>query len=107
MSSHLSHRFALALLLLATFVQGHSVVEVEARGRYNSSDHHAPKLGAVASESAVCSRIGTDLLENGGNAADAVRYLLKIMPKRDGKADLVGTSFCVGVTGESPGNCPV
>ena len=29
-------------------------------------------LGAVASESAVCSKIGTDVLEEGGNAADAV-----------------------------------
>ncbi|KAI5857382.1 gamma-glutamyltransferase 1 [Durotheca rogersii] len=43
----------------------------------------APKLGAVASESAVCSQIGTDLLKAGGNAADA----------------LVGTVFCIGVIG--------
>ncbi|KAK7752989.1 hypothetical protein SLS62_004938 [Diatrype stigma] len=42
-----------------------------------------PELGAVASESAVCSRIGTDLLEAGGSAGDA----------------LVGTVFCVGVIG--------
>ena len=42
-----------------------------------------PTLGAVASESAVCSHIGTDLLEAGGNAADAI----------------VGTVFCVGVIG--------
>ncbi|KAJ4354499.1 uncharacterized protein N0V89_006236 [Didymosphaeria variabile] len=42
-----------------------------------------PRLGAVASESKLCSRIGTDLLLAGGNAADA----------------LVGTVFCVGVVG--------
>ena len=42
-----------------------------------------PILGAVSSESAVCSHIGTDLLEAGGNAADAI----------------VGTVFCVGVIG--------
>ena len=42
-----------------------------------------PKLGAVASESAICSRVGTRLLEDGGNAVDA----------------LVGTVFCVGVMG--------
>lgn len=30
------------------------------------------KLGAVASESSICSRHGTDMLEMGGNAADAV-----------------------------------
>ncbi|RYP43849.1 hypothetical protein DL768_009629 [Monosporascus sp. mg162] len=44
---------------------------------------YGPKLGAVASESAECSRIGTDLLGAGGNAADA----------------MVGTVFCVGVIG--------
>ena len=43
------------------------------------------KLGAVASESSVCSRVGVDLIKAGGSAADA----------------LVGTVFCVGVIGES------
>lgn len=52
---------------------------VEAAAPDTSND----KLGAVASESAVCSQIGTDLLKIGGNAADA----------------LVGTVFCVGVIG--------
>jgi gamma-glutamyltranspeptidase / glutathione hydrolase len=42
-----------------------------------------PKLGAVASENAVCSQIGIQLLKDGGNAADA----------------LVGTVLCVGVIG--------
>jgi gamma-glutamyltranspeptidase/glutathione hydrolase len=42
-----------------------------------------PHLGAVASESATCSRIGTSLLQTGGNAADA----------------LVATTICVGVMG--------
>ena len=41
------------------------------------------KLGAVASESNICSTIGIDLLRSGGNAADA----------------LVGTVFCIGVIG--------
>jgi gamma-glutamyltranspeptidase/glutathione hydrolase len=41
------------------------------------------KLGAVASESKICSQIGIELLKAGGNAADA----------------LVGTSACVGVIG--------
>lgn len=39
--------------------------------------------GAVASESDICSRIGVQLIEDGGNAADA----------------LVGTVFCIGVVG--------
>ena len=42
-----------------------------------------PRLGAVASESAVCSRIGTRLLQDGGNAVDS----------------LVGTVLCIGVIG--------
>ena len=39
--------------------------------------------GAVASESDICSKIGISILEDGGNAADA----------------LVGTVFCIGVVG--------
>ena len=39
------------------------------------------QLGAVASENRACSQIGIDLLNAGGNAADA----------------LLGTVFCVGV----------
>ncbi|TLD14591.1 hypothetical protein PspLS_11068 [Pyricularia sp. CBS 133598] len=42
-----------------------------------------PRLGAVASETAECSHIGTDILKAGGNAADA----------------MVGTVFCVGTIG--------
>ncbi|CAL3973668.1 unnamed protein product [Diplocarpon coronariae] len=41
-----------------------------------------PKLGAVASEADVCSKIGADILKSGGNAADAV----------------IATQLCVGVT---------
>ncbi|KAK5123893.1 hypothetical protein LTR85_002089 [Meristemomyces frigidus] len=44
-------------------------------------DHN--KLGAVASESSICSNIGIDALKMGGNAADS----------------LVATTFCVGVIG--------
>lgn len=39
--------------------------------------------GAVASESDICSKIGIDIIESGGNAADS----------------LVGTVFCIGVVG--------
>ncbi|KAJ5342393.1 hypothetical protein N7541_011517 [Penicillium brevicompactum] len=41
------------------------------------------KLGAIASESAICSQHGADILRMGGNAADA----------------LVATNLCVGVVG--------
>jgi gamma-glutamyltranspeptidase/glutathione hydrolase len=54
-----------------------------------SADYPAPpileegQLGAVASESDICSHIGIELLKLGGNAADA----------------MVGTVACVGVVG--------
>jgi gamma-glutamyltranspeptidase / glutathione hydrolase len=39
----------------------------------NYGPQYAPgHLGAVASESSICSQIGIDLLKKGGNAADAV-----------------------------------
>ncbi|KAK1984168.1 gamma-glutamyltransferase 1 [Colletotrichum cereale] len=47
------------------------------------SNSTIPKLGAVASEADICSRIGAKLLKQGGNAADAT----------------VGTVLCVGVVG--------
>lgn len=57
-------------------------------GRYPPTYRHhseagADKLGAVASESSICSNIGTDILKEGGNAADS----------------LIATVFCVGVIG--------
>ena len=36
---------------------------------------HDQELGAVASESSVCSNIGIDILKEGGNAADAVNSI--------------------------------
>lgn len=50
---------------------------------YRDSDE-SDKQGAVASENAVCSRIGIDLLQAGGNAADAVSDALmpvSLMPR--------------------------
>lgn len=52
-------------------------------GGHESQKHLQDRLGAVASENRICSKIGIDLLKDGGNAADA----------------LVGTVFCVGVIG--------
>lgn len=46
-------------------------------------DPNHDKLGAVASESSICSNIGIDILKKGGNAADS----------------LVATVFCIGVVG--------
>ncbi|CAK4034553.1 gamma-glutamyltranspeptidase like [Lecanosticta acicola] len=54
---------------------------------YNASntllDPEGNKLGAVASESSICSQIGGDVLKAGGNAADS----------------MVATVLCVGVIG--------
>ncbi|KAN0116857.1 gamma-glutamyltranspeptidase [Hyaloscypha variabilis] len=49
----------------------------------NSNSSFDQELGAVASESSVCSAIGIDILKKGGNAADA----------------LIAQQFCVGVIG--------
>ena len=47
------------------------------------SDPGHDRLGAVASESSICSHIGIDILKKGGNAADS----------------LVATVLCIGVVG--------
>ena len=57
-------------------------------GKYPPAYHHGSgsgndTLGAVASESSICSNIGTNVLKEGGNAADS----------------LIATTFCVGVIG--------
>ncbi|KAL4990405.1 nucleophile aminohydrolase [Aspergillus falconensis] len=54
-----------------------------ARQYERSAEAHDGKRGAVASESAICSRHGTDIILMGGNAADA----------------MVATMLCVGVVG--------
>ncbi|KAK0099423.1 hypothetical protein ONS95_003508 [Cadophora gregata] len=63
-------RQALALLLLSQAASSATISREDS-------------LGAVASESRICSEIGIGLLQRGGNAADA----------------LVGTTLCVGVIG--------
>lgn len=68
--------FALAPFLL-------SQVPGIAQAHLAPSYHEENKLGAVASESAVCSDIGIETLKAGGNAADS----------------LVATTLCVGVIG--------
>ena len=65
------------LAILSPIVHSHAIVQLEARGHGNFPDPGHDKLGAVASESAVCSKVGTGLLEKGGNAADAVRVVHK------------------------------
>ena len=63
-----------------------------------------PKLGAVASENKLCSQIGIDMLQAGGNAADAVSTLIRSQTSRCQSrlmicSQLAGTLFCVGVIG--------
>lgn len=70
-------RVSAAALLLASNLPAHAQ-----QGSYPLEDE-PPKLGAVACESSVCSRIGTDLLKQGGNAVDAI----------------VGAVLCVGTVG--------
>jgi gamma-glutamyltranspeptidase/glutathione hydrolase len=75
---------SLTALVHASSVSAYSPQQIVLDSHQDTShSSEEPRLGAVASESKLCSRIGTDLLRVGGNAADA----------------LVGTVFCVGVVG--------
>ena len=91
----------LAALLLANCshaVCGHGLPAASEPEQY----HESNKKGAVASESAVCSKIGVDLIRTGGNAADAVgQCFLRGLGGLLTNAQLVGTLFCVGVIGMS------
>ncbi|MCJ1402154.1 hypothetical protein MMC11_005373 [Xylographa trunciseda] len=69
-----------AWALMAAFALAATQIALSSLAPQNHGDG---KLGAVASESKICSQIGIDLLKSGGNAADA----------------LVGTVACVGVIG--------
>ncbi|CAI7585894.1 unnamed protein product [Penicillium glandicola] len=72
----------LSLLLIATHLPSANTSPLEFSERTDGGIGPG-KLGAVASESSICSRHGTDIMKKGGNAADA----------------LVATQFCIGVIG--------
>ena len=62
-------------------VIAHVVGDIASREPHHAKvDDSDYSLGAVASESEICSELGANLLEQGGNAADA----------------MVGTVLCVG-----------
>lgn len=67
-------RFYLGLALVFGHLLLASTLAPPAPAQKRGSGQHEAKdtLGAVASESSVCSRIGIDLIRDGGNAADAV-----------------------------------
>ncbi|KAJ5424220.1 Gamma-glutamyltranspeptidase [Penicillium cf. griseofulvum] len=79
----------LSLLLIAIHLPTANTFPLEFSERDLDSGHGSHgkigpgKVGAVASESAICSRHGSDILKKGGNAADA----------------LIATEFCIGVVG--------
>lgn len=57
---------------------------------------YSQELGAVASESSVCSAIGIEMLKEGGNAADAVSS--RILYEADAYiSQLIAQQLCVGV----------
>ena len=68
----------LSLLLIAIHLPTANTFPLEFSERDTNADHGSHgkigpgKLGAVASESSICSRHGSDILKKGGNAADAV-----------------------------------
>lgn len=48
------------------------LIPVSGHGTSKFNHDSGPRGGAVTSESAICSRVGVDLLKAGGSAADAV-----------------------------------
>ena len=78
---HLAQLAATLLAILSQLACGWSLPRFDKRTVPEHNETN--RLGGAASESAVCSRIGVDLLKDGGNAADA----------------MVGTVFCIGVIG--------
>jgi gamma-glutamyltranspeptidase / glutathione hydrolase len=60
------------ILLISAYVVTYTVWLPFAGKAKGQSGLGAAKLGAVASESSICSGFGTEMLEMGGNAADAV-----------------------------------
>ncbi|KAL8946105.1 MAG: hypothetical protein Q9222_007453 [Ikaeria aurantiellina] len=75
------HFHALFLAWVVTFAKTICGSSVAQQLDKRNVAHASNRLGATASESSACSRIGVNLLKDGGNAADA----------------LVGTVFCIGV----------
>lgn len=59
------------------------------------SKHYARhQRGAVASESSVCSRIGVGLIEEGGNAADAVSKKNMLIAMNCVRVIMIRASIC-------------
>lgn len=65
-------RSYLALAIVFSHLASSLAPPVPAHKRGSEQHEAKDKLGAVASESSVCSHIGIDLIQDGGNAADAV-----------------------------------
>ena len=100
----------LSLLLIVTYLPkvNTSPLEFLERDINVENELHteiAPgKLGAIASESAICSQHGADILKIGGNAADAVSSCpcnspIILQTWADEMVQLVATNLCVGVVG--------
>jgi hypothetical protein len=105
--------FTGSVVLLAVFFYIRTAVGVGAnpfafpawkKGPHRQKD---PRRGAVASLSTKCSEIGAEILEGGGNAADAVscsaskqavgNHRIRLTSKQ-----AIAMEFCVGVIGTCP-----
>lgn len=80
MASLWTFLIAIALLLLPCQHVLANPLHGQPSPRDDSPNYLQDQLGAVASESEICSQIGIDLLNEGGNAADAVRCLRPSSP---------------------------
>ncbi len=71
---------ALAIILLWNLLTDLALAAIIPQHALTSPSSHRAKdkVGAVASESNICSHIGIDVLKLGGNAADAVSASIKL-----------------------------
>ena len=83
MSTSRAAKIELVLFYIWTFLAAFTLAAQVFFGSSAPKRTDHDRTGAVASENKICSQIGIDLIEAGGNAADA----------------LVGTTLCVGVIG--------
>ena len=69
---------AIAIALVLTVATPHALgdARLPLRSRSNSYDDGGGRAG-VSSESALCSQVGISLVEQGGNAADAVSMFIQ------------------------------
>jgi gamma-glutamyltranspeptidase/glutathione hydrolase len=95
-----SFLYAISIMMIWNLLAGLAVASVLPQHVLTAPTFPAKdKLGAVATESNICSQIGIDVLSVGGNAADAVSTSVASWEVANWSQQMVATTFCVGMIG--------